>query len=690
MTKVARKTFDVNGHNVDAAHDDKRVEEYDVRCGYGSCKPEGLQKLNDPKFLLVILSIFAISQGFVVNGLNNVNTQSIERRFRLPSSRSGLISSAYDFAAAIFGFFISFVASGHFKGRWMTGATVVMGLGSLTMALPHFTTDLYDFGQNVASDTCDLHANATEHAVCKGSGLQNYLGVLMLGMIFHGVGGCIMYTVGVGYLDDSVSEVKSPLYLGFFYGAAALGPGLGYIVGGQLLDIYVDFDKVDTATIPLTKDDPRWVGAWWAGFFITMTIFWILAIPLSMFGAEMPTAKKIRQSRISQMHKGDADTSHGHGTAKHLPIKMFPKVTWSLIRNPAFVFTMLAGAAEGILTSGFATFVPKYIQNQFSVSSGMAALYTGIAAVPGAAGGMFFGGLICNRLKLKVKGMFRFSIITCLITIVAINLLWISCEHVPFAGVNTPYSGGIVDDNVVADCNKDCGCSTRYYDPVCSSNGVQYFSACHVGCQNVTKNADGVEVFSDCLCISNSTVTVTAGMCDKGCSLMYLFLVLFFVTIFLTFLPSTPSDSATLRCIHEDHRTFSMGVKWLVIRLLGTVPGPVIFGAVTDTACLIWQDECGEPSSCWIYDNGVVSRNYFLIAVSMKVLAVLFFSLAYCLYKPPEEAEKVQFEKRDSQKRQMGFVNGSFRDSEFEANVLENDSTQTKEQLNGVNMTTDL
>lgn len=81
------------------------------------------------------------------------------------------------------------------------------------------------------------------------------------------------------------------------------------------------------------------------------------------------------------MHKANTDSSGGHGTNKRLPIKMFPKVTWALIKNPPFLFTMLAGATEGILTSGFATFVPKYIQNQFGVSSGAAALYTGNALV---------------------------------------------------------------------------------------------------------------------------------------------------------------------------------------------------------------------------------------------------------------------------------------------------------------------
>jgi len=87
--------------------------------------------------------------------------------------------------------------------------------------------------------------------------------------------------------------------------------------------------------------------------------------------------KKIRESRVSQMHKGEEDESQGHGTNKRIPIRMFPRVTWSLLKNGPFICTILAGASEGILTSGFATFVPKYIQNRFGVSSGLAALYTG-------------------------------------------------------------------------------------------------------------------------------------------------------------------------------------------------------------------------------------------------------------------------------------------------------------------------
>ena len=46
------------------------------------------------------------------------------------------------------------LGSGKYKARWVTIGAVVMGLGSFTMALPHFTTGLYEWGQEFAGDTC--------------------------------------------------------------------------------------------------------------------------------------------------------------------------------------------------------------------------------------------------------------------------------------------------------------------------------------------------------------------------------------------------------------------------------------------------------------------------------------------------------------------------------------------------------
>lgn len=49
---------------------------------------------------------------------------------------------------------------------------------------------------------------------------------------------------------------------------------------------------------------------------------------------------------------------------------------------------------------GFATFMPKMLQFQFSLTSTKAALLSGAIFIPGAAGGVLVGGLMPKWLKV--------------------------------------------------------------------------------------------------------------------------------------------------------------------------------------------------------------------------------------------------------------------------------------------------
>ena len=69
----------------------------------------------------------------------------------------------------------------------------------------------------------------------------------------------------------------------------------------------------------------------------------------------------------------------------------------------------------------------------------------------------------------------------------------------------------------------------------------------------------------------------------------------------------------------------------------GTVPGPIMFGAIIDSTCMIWREKCGEHASCWIYDNTNLSRNFFVLVVSVKIVSIIFFTIAHQTYKPPTE-----------------------------------------------------
>ncbi|XP_060072652.1 solute carrier organic anion transporter family member 4C1-like [Ylistrum balloti] len=616
-------------------------EDPEVRCGFGPYKPDVLQKFNNPKCLLAFLSFFAFIQGFVVNGINNVNTTTIERRFGLPSSKVGSISSAYDVSAAIIGLIISHLGSGRNKPKYLSLAAGSMAIGSFVMTLPHFTNGLYLWGENTRG-TC---SEMTEPNTCNtDDSLQNYLYVFLLGQALHGVGGTTLYIVGVSLMDDSVPATSSPMYIGIFYSFATFGPALGYIIGGQMLNVYVDFNEPEGNSGKLTPGDPRWVGAWWVGFLVASLVMVSVAIPIAAYGVELPAAKKVRDTRVSQMHNDqmiDSKSKEEIGSS----LKDLPHSFWILLTNPAFTLITLAGAAEGLSTSGFATFMPKLIQNQFGTTAAWASILGGIVAVPGAAGGQFVSGYLCKRLNLKVRGMLRFIIIVCILATVLDFCVWMRCSQETIVGVNMQYSTGYTEKlpNLQSQsCNYNCSCSSEFYQPVCSDQHVQYFSPCHAGCHGYV---DDGSKFTNCSCVAqyvgyvpnNSTTVVTNGRCQESCLLLYIFLPVLLFAIFFRFAQSPPALSVTLRCIHDKQRTFALGIQWFVVRLLGTVPGPIMFGSVIDSTCLVWQEKCGEKTSCWIYDNALLSRNFFIILFAVKITTSILFVIAYKLYKPPVE-----------------------------------------------------
>lgn len=616
-------------------------------CGWGCLRPSCLQRFRTPPWVLFFLCWAGFLQGLIVNGFVNVVITTIERRFQLRSSESGLVASGYDIASFLLLAPISYFGGTRSKPLFVGVGCLVLGLGAFVFSLPHFLAGSYAFSTEDERESLCVAANVTEgFCVNRDAGSVNqYKYMFLAGQMLHGAGATPFFTLGCTYLDEIVSTKMSSVYIGIFYTMAIIGPALGYILGGQFLKIYTDF-SVDASALGLTPSSGVWVGAWWIGFVVSSVTAVLAAIPISAFPKTLPGSVKLQMQKKSEMHqklqKSEAVQSGFGARAKDLPASF--KI---LITNPTFVFLSLAGATEGMLVSGLATFLPKVIEFQFSIAASLAALIMGAVTVPGAGGGTFLGGYLVKKFNLRCAGIIKMCILCSLVPLVTIFAFFFSCPNVRFAGVNYKTNNVTVGmDRFVADCNNQCHCQIEDFDPICGTDHVMYYSACFAGCQKV-HHYESTKVYEDCRCIDHPgrnitlagrqvTIQAERDKCPSECNFLVFFLIAMFVCMLFTFLVSMPSLAATLRCVAASQKSFGLGIQWIAVRLIGTIPAPILFGYLIDQSCVLWPGSCDESGACAVYENGQMARNLLALLATVKFLSCLFFFLSWVLYKAPE------------------------------------------------------
>nr|XP_057941603.1 solute carrier organic anion transporter family member 4A1 [Doryrhamphus excisus]XP_057941604.1 solute carrier organic anion transporter family member 4A1 [Doryrhamphus excisus]XP_057941605.1 solute carrier organic anion transporter family member 4A1 [Doryrhamphus excisus] len=629
-------------------------------CGWGALTLKAIQVFNTPRWVLFFLSVASFLQGMIINGFINTVVTSIERRFDLRSYQTGLIVSSYDIAACVCLAFVSYFGGTGHKPRWLGWGVLLMALGSLVFALPHFTTPPYQVSISEQVEMCS--GNRT--SLCRdsdGGGLSGYRFVFMLGQFLHGMGATPLYTLGVTYLDENVKSNYGPVYIGIFYTAAIVGPAAGYLLGGYFLNIYTEIHL----TTDMTPENPLWVGAWWIGFLVGGAAGLLVAFPILGYPRHLPGSEEHKAMRVSEAHQlkdGSHTTAFDPQFGKS--VKDMPRSVLLLLKNPTFLYLCLAGATEATLISGMSTFGPKFLEAQFSISASEAAMWFGFMVVPAGGGGTFLGGYIVKRLNLRCRDIIRFCGVCAVVSLISIFIFVVHCPNVPMAGVDAPYVPSVshsydqpkhpdnngnwsssVPQSLTVACNTGCGCTQELYNPVCGADGLMYYSPCHAGCSGInhTDVSTGKKVYSGCSCVAaNGSLeragVAVAGKCRSTCNHMPAFLAFCFIIICFTFLCSIPALTATLRCVPDSQRSFGLGIQWIIVRTFGGIPGPIAFGSMIDISCLLWQDQCGDQGSCYVYQNSAMSRYTLVAGIIYKVLGTVFFLLASILYQPPPES----------------------------------------------------
>ncbi|XP_037980759.1 solute carrier organic anion transporter family member 4C1 isoform X3 [Motacilla alba alba] len=497
----------------------------------------------------------------------------------------------------------------------------------------------------IFQDICQTAETTFANATCSAStnsSLRKYLYVFILGQLLLGVGGTPLYTLGTAFIDDSVPKHKSSLYIGVGYAMSLLGPAIGYVLGGQLLKVYIDIQFPKSTKVD--QDDPRWLGAWWIGFLACFFAIWLLIIPFSCFPRHLPGTAKIQAEKIPETHDDGGQVlvqTDNIGQS----FKDFPMALLILLKNPVLMSLIIASSSEALVATGFATFLPKFIENQFGKSSSFSATLGGLVLIPGAALGQVISGVLVSKRKMDCRGIIKFMISTCSVALILNTVfLFAKCGNEPFAGVSETYNGTGTLQNLTAPCNANCRCLRSIYYPVCGSDEVQYFSPCFAGCASYIFN-NMKKTYHNCSCIGKPKrgngsedfiYEAVPGKCPTQCKFLPLFLTFFFFAVVFTFMATTPTTVAILRCVPDKQRSFALGVQLVFIRLLGTIPGPILFGVAIDNSCTLWDiNECETKGVCWVYDNERMAYLLMGISAACKIVTIIFVVMAVYFYKPP-------------------------------------------------------
>ncbi|XP_046442240.1 solute carrier organic anion transporter family member 4A1-like isoform X2 [Daphnia pulex] len=458
-----------------------------------------------------------------------------------------------------------------------------------------------------------------------------------------------------------------------FYGSTMLGPALGYIAGGQLLRLYVDFDTISANEVGMAPGSSGWIGAWWLGFVIAGTLLCIAAIPLLAFPGELLGAKALAAAKEAEHSKtedpeDDDDYDSKNDSKSTTPdgaisvgqsLRELPLAIKELATRWTFLFICLEQSCEAMLLAGFGAFLPKIIESQFSLSPAMAAIIVGGLVIPCGCGASYSGGYLIKHYRMRPRTILKMSCFLVSLSFIFSLAFMVYCPNQDFAGVTIPYSGKH-ELKIVSDCNAKCSCSLDTYDPICGIDNILYYSPCHAGCtsshETLVNGSKSFAVYSNCSCITSpeykrmkvmggaeidvmaARQTCTSAKCNHQ---LYLFTILLFLFLALVFMNSMPILSATLRSVPYNRRAFALGTQMIIWRLLGAIPGPMIFGLFIDSSCVLWShtnNECGDNSdnsgSCLIYNNYSFSRAMVGLALVVKGFTFLFATLSWWFYTP--------------------------------------------------------
>ncbi|CAF3481567.1 unnamed protein product [Rotaria sp. Silwood1] len=379
--------------------------------------------------------------------------------------------------------------------------------------------------------------------------------------------------------------MKNKYLVGILYGMGALGPAIGFIMGSLFISQWINIGD-DKDLNGITKTDPQWIGRWWAGFILSSCLLILFSIILFTFPSHL-------QQNNNQILESD----------------------------------------ESILVVSFTTFMVKYIESVFNISSSLSSILTGSIVVPAAVFGTITGGYLVRRFHMNIFQCIQLILISCFISFVALlSLIFIKCKS------NIKYQSD-------SQCSQLCNCSPYIYQPVCFQQQITFFSPCYAGCTTV----NGTE-YSNCSCLSLGD-QVLKGSCEKFCLLeTFLFLLILFLVTYFETLMATPQLIIVLRSVQHELQSFSLGLQNCIMKVIAQIPTPILFGIIIDNQCLFWSESTWHRrGSCFVYDGNRLPFTLFGTAIIIKLISLTLIIILFLIALKRNKTQNICFSTEEQQ-----------------------------------------
>ncbi|XP_055947691.1 solute carrier organic anion transporter family member 74D-like isoform X3 [Argiope bruennichi] len=597
-------------------------------CGIGRFKPRWLQRFADPKVYLVIFCIVGVLEGAYFSYFVGVLT-TLEKRYAFESKTSGIILIADSISATLLSLLVGFYGGKAHKPRMIAIGMMLVSVSCFLTTVPYFIygpalhfleretlgTDQKrkEFcDSDMKEERCDsLNSSPTTPVVC----------ILFLANLICGFGYTAYYTIGAPYLDDNVRKKNSPMYFSAMAALRIFGPTIGFLLSSFCLKYYED-PFYDPGIDP---HNPRWVGAWWMGFFILGAAIFVFTILLALFPKELP--ERFRSEKKELKDEGEKD---------EMPkLKDFPQAIKRLMKNPILVCHVISITFQVNGFAGYFVFMPKFMESQYQQSASEASLFSGATGILSMLLGVLLGGFLIKKFKPRPRYLTGYMVLVEIFSVFGLFVsIFLGCDRILMPGTSVNEDQTL---NLYNECNAGCGCTRRVFEPVCGPDGVSsFFSPCFAGCPNTTgmissiiqptiTSASNATIFTDCKCVTagNSTYEVSnviSGFCSTGCTMFMAYIIMLCVSKFVSSTARVGNTLITFRCVDAKDKSFALGVFGSVLAMFAFIPYPLIYGALTDSTCLVWEESCSKTGNCWLYDSD--KFRYYLHGMSMLLISI--------------------------------------------------------------------